>query len=146
MPCRNNNGHDGHVTVQIQLPLLTATLVLQLEPGKIVVVWANFVVSAEPVIQHANRPNELMILEIIDEIFSSHGLHTVPNRIVSTTRREKPPPYDIACSGNDGTTNQRDCERPHSEFHNWSCGHARLTVLPAREGLKIHIHTQSHAQ
>ena len=29
-------------------------------------------------------------------LFSSHRLHTVPNRIVSTTRREKPPPHDIA--------------------------------------------------
>ena len=27
---------DGHVTVQIHLPLLTATLVLQREPGKVV--------------------------------------------------------------------------------------------------------------
>ena len=53
MPCRHNNGHvntdqelhlctlhlDGHVTVQIHLPLLTATLVLQLEPGIVGVVW-----------------------------------------------------------------------------------------------------------
>ena len=29
------------------------------------------------------------MLEIIDEEFSSYRLHTVPNRIVSTTRREK---------------------------------------------------------
>ena len=79
-----NDHHDDHVTVQIHLPLLTATLVLQLEPGIVVVVWANIVEAAEPVIQHANSPNELMILEIIDEVFSSHRLHTVPNRIVST--------------------------------------------------------------
>ena len=38
--------HDlnGHVTVQIHLPLLTATLVLQREPGIVVVVWANIVI------------------------------------------------------------------------------------------------------
>ena len=82
MPCRHNNGielhvcthHlDGLVTVQIQLPLLTATLVLQLEPGIVVVVWANFVVAAEPVIQHANTPNELLVLEIIDEVIPVTG-------------------------------------------------------------------------
>ena len=77
MPCRNNNEHvatdqelhlctlhlDGHVTVQIHLPLLTATLVLQLEPGIVVVVWANFVIAAEPVIQHAYTHNDLLVLE-----------------------------------------------------------------------------------
>ena len=38
--------HDrnGHVTVQIHLPLLTATLVLQREPGIVAVVWANIVI------------------------------------------------------------------------------------------------------
>ena len=65
MPCRHNNGielhlcthHlDGLVTVQIQLPLLTAPLVLQLEPGIVVVVWTNFVIAAEPEIQHAYTP------------------------------------------------------------------------------------------
>ena len=73
MPCRHNNGHvttyqelhlctlhlDGHVTVQIHLPLLTATLALQLEPGKDVVVSANIVVAAEPAIQHANTQRPL---------------------------------------------------------------------------------------
>ena len=54
---------DGHVTVQIHLPLLTATLVLQHEPGIVVVVWANIVIAAEPVIQHAYTPNELLVLE-----------------------------------------------------------------------------------
>ena len=61
----------------------------------VVVVWANIVIAAEPVIQHAYTPNELLVLEIIEEEISSHRLHTVPNRIVSTTRR-KPPPHDIA--------------------------------------------------
>ena len=79
----------GLVTVQIQLPLLTATLVLQLEPGIVVVVWANFVIAVEPEIQHAYTPNELLVLEIIEEEFSSHRLHTVPNRIVSTIRSER---------------------------------------------------------
>ena len=78
--------HDGHVTVQIHLPLLTATLVLQLEPGIVVVVWANIVIAAEPVIQHAYTPKELLVLEMIEEVIYSHRLHTVPNRIVSTTR------------------------------------------------------------
>ena len=49
---------DGHVTVQIQLPLLTATLVLQHEPGIVAVVWANIVIAAEPAIQHANTLND----------------------------------------------------------------------------------------
>ena len=70
MPCQHNNGHvtlsknctvnvhhDEHVTAQIHLPLRTATLVLQLEPGKEDVVSANVVVAAEPAIQHANTPN-----------------------------------------------------------------------------------------
>ena len=48
---------DGHVTAQIHLPLLTATLVLQREPGIVVVVWANIVIVAEPAIQHANTTN-----------------------------------------------------------------------------------------
>ena len=47
----------GHIAVQIHLPLLTATLVLQLEPGIVVVVWANIVIAAEPAIQQANTPN-----------------------------------------------------------------------------------------
>ena len=48
---------DGHVTVQIHLSLLTATLVLQLEPGKVVVVWAKNVIAADPIIEHANTLN-----------------------------------------------------------------------------------------
>ena len=72
MPLRHNNGHittsqklhlhtnhqDGHVTAQIHLPLHTATLVLQLDPGKEEVVSANIVDVAEPAIQHAKtQPN-----------------------------------------------------------------------------------------
>ena len=48
---------DGHVTVQIHLPLLTATLVLQREPGIVVVVWANIVIAAETIIEYANTHN-----------------------------------------------------------------------------------------
>ena len=40
----------------------------------VVVVGANIVVAAEPVIQHANTPNELMVLEIIEEEFPITGL------------------------------------------------------------------------
>ena len=54
-----------------------------------VIVSANSVVVAEPAIQHANTPNNLLVLEIIEEVFSSYRLHTVPNRIVSTIRREE---------------------------------------------------------
>ena len=160
---------DGHVTVQIQLPLLTATLVLQHEPGIVVVVWANIVVAAEPVIQHAYTPNELLLLEIIEEVFSSHRLHTVPNRIVSTIRSEKSTTtrhrdantfveqgrrtraicrqrargHD-SCSGNDGSTYQRDCERHQGGLRNWSCEHKRPTVLPARDwDCQIHTHTKA---
>ena len=81
------HGLDGHVTVQIHLPLLTSTLVHQLEPGIVVVVWANIVVAAEPVIQHAYTPNELLVLEIIEEEFPIISF-TVPNRIVSSIRSE----------------------------------------------------------
>ena len=110
MPCRHNNGielhlcthHlDGLVTVQIQLPLLTATLVLQLELGIVEVVRANFVLAAKPEIQHAYTPNELLVLEIIEEEFSSYRLHTVPNRIVSTIRSER-----------STTTRHRDANTP----------------------------------
>ena len=65
---------DGLVTVQIHLPLLTATLVLQLEPGIVVVVWANIVIAAEPVIQHAYTPNDLLKLEVIDSVFPFVGI------------------------------------------------------------------------
>ena len=165
MPCRHNNRHvntdqelhlctlhlDGHVTVQIHLPLLTATLVLQLEPGIVVVVWAKNVIAAEPVIQHAYTPNELLVLEIIEEEISSHRLHTVPNRIVSTTRskttttrhrdantpaahvcRRRARDHD-SCSGSDGPTIERDCERHNIELRNWSCEHENPSVLPARD-------------
>ena len=47
--------YDGHVTVQIHLTLLTAELVLQREPGIVVVVSANLAVAAEPGIQHAKH-------------------------------------------------------------------------------------------
>ena len=47
---------DGLVTVQIQFPLHTATLALELEPGKDVVVGANLVVVAEPDSQQAYTP------------------------------------------------------------------------------------------
>ena len=43
---------DGHVAEQIQLPLLTATLAINLNREE-VIVSANSVVAAEPVIQHA---------------------------------------------------------------------------------------------
>ena len=102
MPCHHNNGHvttvqelhlckhhlDGHVTAQIHLPLLTATLVLQLEPGIDVAVSANIVVAAESAIQHANTPNDLLVLERNDSVFSSHWPHAVPNEIVSTITSE----------------------------------------------------------
>ena len=65
---------DGLVTVQIHLPLLTATLVLQLEPGIVVVVWANIVIAAEPEIQHANTPNDLLKVEEIDSVFLFVGI------------------------------------------------------------------------
>ena len=87
---------DGHVTVQIYLPLLTATLVLQLEPGIVVVVWANFVNAADPVIQHADTPNVFLVLKIRDDVFSSHRPHAVPNRIVEQSGKKKPAPHDIA--------------------------------------------------
>ena len=56
-----------------KLPLLTAKRVLQLEPGIVVVVWANFVEAAESVIQHANAPNEFLVVEIIEEEFPVIG-------------------------------------------------------------------------
>ena len=75
--------------VQIQLPLLTATLVLQHEPGIVVVVWANIVIAAEPVIQHAYTHNELLLLEKLKKYFPVNGFTLSPNRIVSTIRSEK---------------------------------------------------------
>ena len=79
---------DGHVTVQIHLPLLTATLVLQLEPGIVVVVWAKIVIAGDPVIEHANTPNDERVLDVIDGVFSLHRHNAVPCRTTSTTRRE----------------------------------------------------------
>ena len=105
MPCHNTTGmshclctlhHDGHVTVQIHLPLLTATIVLQLEPGRVVVVWANIVIAAEPVIQHAYTQNDPLVLEINVEQFSSLRPHAVPNRIVKLSGVKPQPPHDIA--------------------------------------------------
>ena len=60
--------------MQIHLPLITATLVLQLEPGIVVVVWANIVIAAEPVIQHAYTPNDLLKLEVLDSVFPFVGI------------------------------------------------------------------------
>ena len=46
-----------------------------------------------------------------------------------------------SCSGDDGTTIQRDCERHHNGLRNWSCEHERSTVLPARDRVcQIHTH------
>ena len=69
---------DGHVTAQIHLPLLTATLVLQLEPGKDVVVSANIAIVAEPAIKHANTTQRII----------NHRPHADPYRIISTVRSE----------------------------------------------------------
>ena len=94
----------------------------------------KYVVAADPAIQHANTPNVLLVLEIIDRVFSSHRPHAVPNRIVSTIRSEtstttrhrdanttaahwgrrvraicrRSARGHDSCSGNDGTTIQRD--------------------------------------
>ena len=70
------------------IPLPTATLVLQHEPGKVVVVWANIVIAGDPVIEHANTPNDERVLDVIDGVFSLHGLSAVPRNIASTIRRE----------------------------------------------------------
>ena len=101
---------DGHVTVQIHLPLLTATLVLQREPGIVVVVWANIVIAAETIIEYANTLNELLVLEILEKL-SSHRLHTVPNGIVSSTRNEKTT-----------TTRHRDVNTPAAGAMNSNTG------------------------
>ena len=76
-------------------------LVLVISSRVVVVVWASFVIAADPEIQHAYTTNDLLVLEIIDEVFSSHRPHTVPNRIVSTTRSEK-----------STTTRHRDANTP----------------------------------
>ena len=51
----------------------TATLALQLELEEVGVVRANSVIAAEPAIQHAYTPNDLLVLEIIDEVFPAIG-------------------------------------------------------------------------
>ena len=50
---------EPEINVQMHLPSLTATLALQLEPEIEEVDNANYVVAADPVIQHADKPNEL---------------------------------------------------------------------------------------
>ena len=135
-------------------------LVLDISSRVVVVVWANFVIAADPEIQHAYTTNDHLVLEIIDEVFSSHRPHSVPNRIVSTTRSEKStttrhrdantPAAQVcrrrardhdSCSGSDGPTIQRDCERHHIELRNWSCEHENPSVLPARDWVcQIHTH------
>ena len=144
----------GHIAVQIQLPLLTATL--QLEPEIDVIVVINLVVAAEPEIQHANTPNEPLVLEIIGRI-SRHRLHTVPNRIVSTIcskttttqhRDANTPAAQEAArtrghdnsSGNDGITIPRDCERHHGKLRNWSCEHENRLNFPLETGSAKSIH------
>ena len=74
----------------------TATIALRLELEVVVVVGANNVVAAEPAIQHAKTPNVLLVLEIIDDVFSSHRPHAVRNRIVKLSGVKPPPPHDIA--------------------------------------------------
>ena len=49
-------------------------LSFNLNHEKYVVDWAKIVVAAEPVIQHANTHNELLVLEIIDDVLSSIGI------------------------------------------------------------------------
>ena len=145
--------------LQLYFPFISSRVV--------VVVWAKIIVAAEPAIQHANTPNVLLVLEIIEDVFSSHRPHAVPNRIVSTIRsetstttrhrnantpaahwdrraraicRRRARGHD-SCSGNNGTTIQRDCERHHSGLRNWSCEHENPTVLPARDWVcQIHTH------
>ena len=74
----------------------TATIALQLELEVVVVVGANNVNAAEPAIQQANKPNALLVLEIIDDVFSSHRPHAVPNRTVKLSGVKPQPPHDIA--------------------------------------------------
>ena len=51
---RLDHDPDGHVTVQIHLQLQTATPALQHKPGIAIVVGANNVVAAVPIIEHAD--------------------------------------------------------------------------------------------
>ena len=102
MPC-HNNGHvtqtknctcarttNGHVSVQIHLPLLTATLVLQREPGKVVVVWANTVLATEPVIQHAHTRRTLGTGNNRRRYFqsASHWIGTTRSKTTTTRHRD----------------------------------------------------------
>ena len=108
----------------------TATIALQLELEVVVVVGANNVNAADPAIQHPKTPNVFLVLEIIDDVFSIHRPHAVPNRIIKLSGVKPPPPHDIATQtppnraisrrrargndsrgGNDGPTIQRDSER-----------------------------------
>ena len=52
---------DGHVAVQIHLPLLTATLALQLKPGSSCNCRCKSVEAADPTIKHADAPNVLLV-------------------------------------------------------------------------------------
>ena len=51
----------------------TATIALQLELEVVAVVWANIVIAAKPVFQHAYIPNDLLVLEIMEDVFSVIG-------------------------------------------------------------------------
>ena len=124
--------------------------------------WANIVIAAEPVIQHAYTPNELLVLEIIEEVISSHQFHTVPNRIVGTIRSKttttrhrdaNTPAAHVcrrardhdSCSGSDGPTIGRDCERHHIELRNWSCEHENKVYSRSRLGLPNPYQNQPRA-
>ena len=98
---------DGHVTVQIQLPLHTATHVLQHKPGIVVVVGAKIVIAVDPIIEHANILNELMVLEILEK-FPVIGFTLSQTAIVSSTRSEK---------NHHHTTSRRKLVEPH-DLHN----------------------------
>ena len=86
---------DGHVTVQIQLPLLTATLVHQHKPGIVVVVGAKIVVAAVPVIEHADTPNVLLVQEGKDGVLSFIG-NATQRESYAPSGVKHPPSYDMA--------------------------------------------------
>ena len=90
-------------TVKIHLPLLTATLVLQLELEVVVVVGAKNVIAAEPAIQHAYTPSVHLELER-ERVVSSHRPHAVPNGNVSTNTSET-----------STTTRHRDANTPEAQ-------------------------------
>ena len=64
---------DGHVSVQIQLPLLTATLVLQREPGIVVVVGAKIVMQLIQSLSMQTHSTS-RVLKRIDDVFPIIGL------------------------------------------------------------------------